>query len=53
MSTSDLDPEPNEHLELPVDELLRRGSIHPPYGVDVIDDLTPEEAGAFIAAVLS
>ncbi|QYG92976.1 hypothetical protein HC251_11395 [Iamia sp. SCSIO 61187] len=53
MFTSDSDPEPNEHLELPVEELLRRAPIHPPYGVDVIDDLTPEEADAFIAAVSS
>jgi hypothetical protein len=30
-----------------------RASVHPPYGADVIDDLTPEDAEAFIEAVLS
>ncbi len=40
-----------ESLELPVDELLKRAKPHPPYGEDVIDDLTPEEAEAFLEAV--
>jgi hypothetical protein len=45
-------PEPTrtESLELPVAELLRRAKPHPPYGEDVIDDLAPEEAEAFLAA---
>lgn len=42
---------PSESLELPVEELLRRGRPHPPYGEDVIEDLSPEEAEAFLAAV--
>jgi hypothetical protein len=42
-----------ENLELPVEELLRRGRAHVPYGEQVIDDLTPEEAEAFLEAVLS
>ncbi len=46
-------PEHDEKLELPVDELLRRATVHPPYGEQVIDDLTPEEADAFLDAVLS
>lgn len=46
-------PQPDEGLELPVQELLRRGTPHPPYGDQVLDDLTPEEAEAFLDAVLS
>jgi hypothetical protein len=45
-------PSSSESLELPVDELLRRGKEHPPYGEHVIEDLTPEEAEAFLDAVL-
>ncbi len=40
-----------ESLELPVEELLRRTRPLPPYSGMVIDDLTPEEADAFLAAV--
>jgi hypothetical protein len=43
---------PSESLELPVDEVLRRAKPHPPYGEHVIDDLTDEEAAAFLEAVL-
>ena len=53
MSTPRPEPTPNESLELPVEELLRRGRPHLPYGEQVIDDLTPEEAEAFLDAVLS
>ena len=53
MSTADSAPEHDEHLELPVEEVLRRAKVHPPYGEDVIDDLTQEEADAFLDAVLS
>lgn len=53
MSTADPAPEHEEHLELPVEEVLRRAKVHPPYGEDVIDDLTQEEADAFLDAVLS
>lgn len=50
--TSDPD-ESDGPLEVPVAELLRRARVHPPYGEDVIEDLTPEEAAAFLEAVLS
>jgi len=53
MSTPDPAPEHDENLELPVDELLQRAKVHPPYGEHVIDDLTSEEADAFLDAVLS
>ncbi len=53
MSTSQSEPIRSESLELPVEELLRRARPLPPYGEMVIDDLTPEEAEAFLAAVLS
>ena len=53
MSTPDRTEEPSECLELPVEELLRRAPIHPPYGSQVIDDLTAEEADAFLDAVLN
>ena len=53
MSTPHPEPAPDESLELPVDELLRRGRPHPPYGEQVIDDLTSEEAEAFLDAVLN
>lgn len=42
----------NESLELPVEELLKRAKPLPPYPEMVIDDLTPEEGEAFLAAVL-
>ncbi len=57
---SEMSTAPNEHglpvtdrLELPVDELLGRARPLPPHGEMVIDDLTPEEAEAFLAAVRS
>lgn len=53
MSTPHPAPEHDENLELPVEELLQRATVHPPYGEQVIDDLTPEEADAFLDAVLS
>ena len=53
MSTPQPESAPNESLELPVEELLRRGKPHPPCGEQVIEDLTPEEAEAFLAAVLT
>lgn len=53
MSTAHPEPAGHESLELPVEDLLRRARPHPPYGEQVIDDLTAEEAEAFLAAVLS
>jgi hypothetical protein len=43
-------PEP-QHLELPVEELLRRARPLPPRDEMVIEDLTEEEGAAFLAAV--
>ena len=40
-----------QHLELPVEELLRRARPLPPHEQMVIDDLTEEEGAAFLAAV--
>lgn len=40
-----------DSLELPVEELLRRGRPHPPYGEQVIEDLTPEKGDAFLEAI--
>jgi hypothetical protein len=51
MSTPLPEPTPSETLELPVAELLRRARPLPPYGEMVIDDLTADEADAFLAAV--
>ena len=53
MSTPDPEPIPSESHELPVEELLRRARPLPSYDEMVIYDLTPEEAEAFLAAVLS
>ena len=53
MSSPQPESAPTEPLVLPVVELLRRGRPHVPYGEQVIDDLTPEEADAFLDAVLS
>lgn len=45
------EPATSTSLELSVEELLRRGRLHLPYGEQVINDLTVEEADAFLAAV--
>ena len=50
MSTEPFLPH-EEHLELPVDELMRRARPLPPREEMVIDDLTPEEGEAFLAAL--
>ncbi|MBV9366761.1 MAG: hypothetical protein JO286_07375 [Solirubrobacterales bacterium] len=42
-----------EHLELPVEELLRRTRPLPPHDGMVIEDLSQEEGAAFLAAVES
>ncbi len=51
MSIPNPEPTPSESLEVPVEELLRRVRAMPAYGELVIDDLTAEEADAFLAAV--
>lgn len=48
ISTPDHAHQHEEHLELAVEELLRRPMVHPPYGEQVTDDLTPGEADAFL-----
>lgn len=53
MSTPQPKPTPNESLEVTVEEMLLRGKPHPAYGEHVIEDLTDEEADAFLEAVLS
>jgi hypothetical protein len=40
-----------EHVELPVEELLRRARPLPPHDEMVIEDLSEEEGAAFLAAV--
>ena len=42
-----------EHLELPVEELLRRARLLPPHNEMVIEDLSEEVGAAFLAAVRS
>ena len=43
----------DEHLELPVEELLSRARPLPPHDEMVIEDLSEEEGVAFLAAVES
>ena len=43
----------DEHLELPVDELLRRARPLPPHDEMVIEDLSENEGAAFRAAIES
>ena len=53
VSTYRADNPEEEHLELPVDEQLRRARPLPPHEEMVIDDITEEEGAAFLAAVES
>jgi hypothetical protein len=39
------------HLELPVEELLRRARPLPPHDEMLIEDIDEEEGAAFLAAV--
>ena len=39
------------HLELPVEELLRRARPMPPHEQMIIEDLDDEEGAAFLAAL--
>jgi hypothetical protein len=43
----------SEHLELPVEELLRRARPLPPHDEMVIEDLSEEEGAAFLATIES
>jgi hypothetical protein len=40
----------DEHLELSIEELLRRARALPPHDEMVIEDLSEEEGAAFLAA---
>jgi len=54
MTSDPATPAPkHQHLELPVEELLRRVKPMPPLQDLVIEDLTPEEGEAFLEAVRS
>lgn len=53
MSTRPVNTDDEQHLELPVTELLRRARPLPPHEEMVIEDLTEEEGAAFLAAVVS
>jgi hypothetical protein len=51
VSTDRADSTDGQHLELPVEELLRRARPLPPRNEMVIEDLTEEEGEAFLAAI--
>jgi hypothetical protein len=51
MSIEPVKSNKGESLELPVEELLRRGRPLPPHAEMVIEDLTEEEGAAFLSAV--
>jgi hypothetical protein len=53
VTTHRADEPEEQHLELPVEELLRRARPLPPHHEMIIDDLTEEEGDAFLAAVES
>jgi hypothetical protein len=51
VSTHRADKSEEQHLELPLEELMRRARPLPPHDQMVIEDLTEEEGEAFLAAV--
>jgi hypothetical protein len=53
VSTHPADNSEQEHLELPIEELLRRARPLPDHDEMVIDDLTEAEGDAFLAAIES
>lgn len=53
MSVHRADSSEEQHLELPVEELLRRARPLPAHDDMVIEDLTEEEGKAFLEAVES
>jgi hypothetical protein len=53
VSTHRADKLEEDHLELPVEDLLRRARPLPPYDEMVIEDLSEEEGAAFLAAINS
>lgn len=52
MATPQHQPRQPASRELPVETVLARAKPHPPYGEHVIDDLTDDEAEAFLDAAL-
>lgn len=52
MATPQHQPERSESREHPVETVLQRAKPHPPYGEHIIDDLTDDEAEAFLDAAL-
>lgn len=52
MATPQHQPHRTESRELPVETVLERAKPHPPYGEHIIDDLTDDEAEAFLDAAL-
>jgi hypothetical protein len=53
MSTHPASNSEPQHLELPVEELLRRARPLPDHDEMVIEDLSEEESEAFLAAIQS
>jgi hypothetical protein len=51
VATHRADNSDDQHLELPVEELLRRARPLPPHAEMVIEDIDDEEGAAFLAAV--
>ena len=51
MSNDRADSTDEQHLELPVEELLRRARPVPPHNGMMIEELTEEEGEAFLAAI--
>ena len=51
VSTDRADSTDEQHLELPVEELLRRARRSPPHNGMMIEELTEEEGEAFLAAI--
>jgi len=51
VSTHHVDHVDERHLEVAVEELLRRSRPLPPHNEMVIEDLTVEEGAAFLAVV--
>jgi hypothetical protein len=51
VATHRADNNKEEHLELPVEELLRRARPLPPHDEMLIEDIDEEEGAAFLAAV--
>ena len=51
MATHRADNTEEPHLELPVEELLRRARPLPPHNEMVIEDIDEEQGAAFVAVV--